>query len=114
MPEASSCSAAFPQTSRSMKSAGQWFHACPGTLVQERRDLLFDDVLEVRRPPMGLEGVLARVPFVEQERPGIVDLLVDREFEAPRLGTTGLRVLPQQSCHRGVVPLTHHISCDDD
>src|SRR5687768_4034963 len=48
--------------------------------LQERHDLLLDDVLEVRRPPVGLEGVLARVPLVEQERPGIVDLLVDREL----------------------------------
>src|SRR5215208_6094392 len=67
-----------------MKLGGQRFHTCPSTLVQERHDLLLDDVLEVRRPPVGLEGVLARVPLVEQERPGIVDLLVDREFEAPR------------------------------
>src|SRR5215208_3293415 len=66
----------------------------------ERHDLLLDDVLEVRRPPVSLERILARVPLVEQERPGIVDLLVDREFEAARLGTAGLRVLPQQSCHR--------------
>src|SRR5215213_1992772 len=67
-----------------MKLGGQRFHTCPSTLVQERHDLLLDDVLEVRRPPVGLEGVLARVRLVEQERPGIVDLLVDREFEAPR------------------------------
>src|ERR671911_3022928 len=72
------------------KLGGQRFHTCPSTLVQERHDLLLDDLLEVRRPPVGLEGVLARVPLVEQERPGIVDLLVDREFEAARLGTTGL------------------------
>jgi hypothetical protein len=71
----------------------QRFHACPSTLVQERHDLPLDEALEVRRPPVGLEGVLARVPLVEQERPGIVDLLVDREFEAPRLGTAGLGVL---------------------
>jgi hypothetical protein len=69
---------------RSMKLGGQRLHTCPSTLLQERHDLLLDDVLEVRRPPVGLEGVLARVPLVEQERPGIVDLLVDREFEAPR------------------------------
>src|SRR5215211_7445030 len=99
---------------RSVKLGGQRFHTCPSSLVQERHDLLLDDVLEVRRPPVGLEGVLARVTLVEQERPGIVDLLVDREFEAARLGTAGLRVLPQQSCHRRVVPLAHHISCDDD
>jgi hypothetical protein len=67
-----------------MKLGGQRLHTCPSTLLQERHDLLLDDVLEVRRPPVGLEGVLARVPLVEQERPGIVDLLVDREFEAPR------------------------------
>src|SRR5215213_5635678 len=104
----------FSPKMRSMTLGGQRFHTCPSTLLQERHDLLLDDVLEVRRPSVGLEGVLARVALVEQERPGIVDLLVDREFEAARLGTAGLRVLPQQSCNRRVVPLAHHISCDDD
>ena len=80
---------------RSTKLGGPRFHACPGALLQERHDLLLDDVLEVRRPSVGLEGVLARVPLVEQERPGILDLLVDQEFEASRLGTAGLSVLPR-------------------
>ena len=50
---------------RSMGLGGQRFHARPSTLLQQRRDLPLDDVPEVRRPPVGLEGVLVRVALVE-------------------------------------------------
>ncbi len=69
-----------------MGLGGQRFHARPSTHFQERRDL---PLPEVRRPPVGLEGLLVRVALVEQERPGVVDLPVDREFEASRLGSAG-------------------------
>jgi hypothetical protein len=93
---------------------GHLLHTCPRAFVQKRHHLLLDDVLEVRRPPVGLEGVLTRIPLVEQERPGIVNLLVDREFEASRFGTAGLCVLAQQSRHPRFVPLRDPVSCDDD
>jgi hypothetical protein len=60
-----------PQTVRWVLG-GHLLHTCPRALVQKRHHLLLDDVLEVRRPPVGLEGVLTGIPLVEQERPGIV------------------------------------------